>query len=215
MTGAGFRCRCVVGGGGLEPPRPRGRLILSQLRLPVTPSPQMRREPRAGSRQSRAAEYVRRTSTADSQLSTPASGGDDRIRTGDRGFADPCLATWPRRPIKAGYRGPRAHAQPDALTRQPSAPGPPVVPRRRFELLRPKGHHPLKMACLPIPPPRQASSPENRGRSGGTRTPDRRFWRPLLFQLSYAPRCARTLIIARSSQTGQGAQTRADAPGVR
>ena len=32
------------------------------------------------------------------------------------------------------------------------------VPRRRFELLRPKGHHPLKMACLPIPPPR----PEHR-----------------------------------------------------
>lgn len=25
-------------------------------------------------------------------------GGDDRIRTGDQGFADPCLATWPRRP---------------------------------------------------------------------------------------------------------------------
>jgi hypothetical protein len=25
------------------------------------------------------------------------------------------------------------------------------------------------------------------GRSGGTRTPDRRFWRPLLYQLSYTP----------------------------
>src|SRR4029453_12591971 len=25
------------------------------------------------------------------------------------------------------------------------------------------------------------------GRGGGTRTPDLRFWRPLLFQLSYAP----------------------------
>ncbi len=23
--------------------------------------------------------------------------GDDRIRTGDKGFADPCLTTWPRR----------------------------------------------------------------------------------------------------------------------
>ena len=23
--------------------------------------------------------------------------GDGRIRTGDRGFADPCLTTWPRR----------------------------------------------------------------------------------------------------------------------
>ena len=26
--------------------------------------------------------------------------GDDRIRTGDGGFADPCLATWPRRPAE-------------------------------------------------------------------------------------------------------------------
>src|SRR5215472_6553347 len=32
-----------------------------------------------------------------------------------------------------------------------------LVPTRRFELLRPKGHHPLKMACLPIPPPRLAT----------------------------------------------------------
>ena len=29
-----------------------------------------------------------------------------------------------------------------------------IVPRRRFELLRAYAHHPLKMACLPIPPPR-------------------------------------------------------------
>ena len=29
------------------------------------------------------------------------------------------------------------------------------VPRRRFELLRACAHHPLKMACLPIPPPRR------------------------------------------------------------
>lgn len=28
--------------------------------------------------------------------------GDGRIRTGDRGFADPCLATWPRRPESIG-----------------------------------------------------------------------------------------------------------------
>jgi hypothetical protein len=26
--------------------------------------------------------------------------GDDRIRTGDEGFADLCLTTWPRRQIK-------------------------------------------------------------------------------------------------------------------
>src|SRR3954447_13573823 len=25
------------------------------------------------------------------------------------------------------------------------------------------------------------------GRAGGTRTPDRRFWRPMLYQLSYCP----------------------------
>ena len=29
-------------------------------------------------------------------------GGDDRIRTGDRGFADPCLTTWLRRPGTSG-----------------------------------------------------------------------------------------------------------------
>src|ERR1700734_2874770 len=27
-----------------------------------------------------------------------------------------------------------------------------------------------------------------RGRAGGTRTPNRRFWRPVLYQLSYCPR---------------------------
>ena len=27
------------------------------------------------------------------------------------------------------------------------------------------------------------------GRAGGTRTPNRRFWRPLLYQLSYRPSC--------------------------
>lgn len=26
--------------------------------------------------------------------------GDDRIRTGDQGFADPCLTTWLRRRVK-------------------------------------------------------------------------------------------------------------------
>ena len=30
-----------------------------------------------------------------------------------------------------------------------------VVPRRRLELLQAFAHHPLKMACLPVPPPRQ------------------------------------------------------------
>ena len=33
-----------------------------------------------------------------------------------------------------------------------------VVPRGRFELPRAFAHHPLKMACLPIPPPRLGNS---------------------------------------------------------
>ena len=55
-----------------------------------------------------------------------------------------------------------------------------LVPRGRFELPRAFAHHPLKMACLPIPPPRP-------GRGGRIRTHDLRFWRPLLFHLSYTP----------------------------
>ena len=43
-------------------------------------------------------------------------GGDDRIRTGDGGFADLCLTTWPRRHW--------------------------LVPRRGFEPLRPKARPP-------------------------------------------------------------------------
>ena len=42
------------------------------------------------------------------------------------------------------------------------------------------------MMCIKIAP--TASIYERKsGRGGGTRTPDLRFWRPLLFQLSYAP----------------------------
>ena len=55
------------------------------------------------------------------------AGGDGRIRTGDRGFADLRLATWPRRPIR-------------------------LVRMRRLELLRAYAHCPLKTACLPVPP---------------------------------------------------------------
>ena len=54
------------------------------------------------------------------------------------------------------------------------------VPRGRLELPRAHAHHPLKMACLPIPPPRH-------GRGGRTRTHDRRFWRPLLYQTELRP----------------------------
>ena len=59
-----------------------------------------------------------------------------------------------------------------------------VVPRRRFELLRANAHGPLKTACLPIPPPRHGvlcpRVSGSFGRSGRIRTPDLRFWRPLL-----------------------------------
>ena len=55
-----------------------------------------------------------------------------------------------------------------------------LVPRGRLELPRTYVHHPLKMACLPIPPPR-------RGRGGRIRTHDLRFWRPLLYQSELRP----------------------------
>src|SRR5581483_10082693 len=59
-------------------------------------------------------------------------GGDDRIRTGDGGFADPCLTTWLRRP---GARLPdeTASARRDQGGRYAAHM---LVPRRRFELLR-------------------------------------------------------------------------------
>ena len=34
------------------------------------------------------------------QVTRKIRGGGDRIRTGDKGFADLCLTTWPRRQIK-------------------------------------------------------------------------------------------------------------------
>src|SRR5690242_7771829 len=49
-----------------------------------------------------------------------------------------------------------------------------------------------------------------RGRSGATRTPHRRFWRPLLFQLSYTPSCARKFTIASAPSPGQAAMLRSD-----
>src|SRR5581483_8130382 len=72
------------------------------------------------------------------------------------------------------------------------------------------------MACLPIPPPRQAVRAQRRcGRSGGTRTPDRRFWRPLLYRLSYTPVCGQNPMVAaghrsdnRSAQSHAGRHQR-------
>ena len=124
-------------------------------------------------------------------------GGADRIRTGDQGFADPCLTTWLRR------RWCRAERNSTPVEYRGQPPRQRVVPRMRFELIHPCGHQPLKLACLPIPPPRHETTSAGIqysrsvgtcvlgwpavGRSGGTRTPDRRFWRPLLCQLSYTP----------------------------
>src|SRR5579862_4330380 len=37
------------------------------------------------------------------------------------------------------------------------------------------------------------------GRAGGTRTPNRRFWRPVLYQLSYCPSPARAPVTASAA----------------
>src|SRR3989304_3044689 len=44
--------------------------------------------------------------------------------------------------------------------------------------------------------PRRPISYLKSGRGGGIRTPDLRFWRPLLFQLSYAPTSAALAVAA-------------------
>ena len=46
---------------------------------------------------------------------------------------------------------------------------------------------PSRWRVYQVPPPRRA------GRSGRIRTPDKRFWRPLLYQLSYTPTCLNIL----------------------
>ena len=56
----------------------------------------------------------------------------------------------------------------------------------------------LRPARLPIPPLRHRQEVE------GTRTPDRRFWRPLLFQLSYTPSRANGIRSPRQSYTLAG-----------
>src|SRR5688572_5574891 len=77
----------------------------------------IRRSSEAASAQSSASALVhqKRPSCAGGPL-RETLGGDGRIRTGDGGFADLCLATWPRRRW--------------------------LVPRRGFEPLRPKARPP-------------------------------------------------------------------------
>ncbi len=79
----------------------------------------------------------------------------------NRGFADPRLNLLATPPQIALERKTRFELATSSLARRRSTAEllPPnylsnMVPRRRFELLRAYAHHPLKMACLPIPPPR-------------------------------------------------------------
>ncbi len=77
----------------------------------------------------------------------------------------PALTTWLRRPesLWSGRRDSNSRPSPWQGDVLPAELLPPyenvlyykMVPRRRFELLRAYAHHPLKMACLPIPPPRR------------------------------------------------------------
>ena len=59
----------------------------------------------------------------------------------------------------------------------------------RFELTRRNRHYPLKVACLPIPPPGQkkltGSTVNIRRAKNGTRTRDPNLGKVVLYQLSY------------------------------
>ena len=81
----------------------------------------------------------------------------------------PALTTWLRRPMNKG----RLDGRPSVAR---------LVPRKGFEPLRPKARPPQDRVSA-----YSTTSALFFGRSGGTRTPDLRFWRPLLFQLSYTP----------------------------
>ena len=63
----------------------------------------------------------------------------------------------------------------------------------RFELTQPYGHYPLKVACLPIPPPGQNVCQndivENIRAKNGTRTRDPNLGKVVLYQLSYFRVC--------------------------
>ena len=119
-------------------------------------------------------------------------GGDGRIRTAESGFCRPLpWTTWLRRlgtgrePLLTALCGIRSYVF--GILSCGSAPPRSgmywMVPRARLELARPCGHSALNAACLPF----QHLGDLETGRSERTRTPDLRFWRPLLYQLSYAP----------------------------
>ena len=55
----------------------------------------------------------------------------------------------------------------------------------RLELTRSNDHYPLKVARLPIPPPRHKSEKERFGAKNGTRTRDPDLGKVVLYQLSY------------------------------
>ena len=175
---------------GLEPTLPHGKRILSPPRLPF---------------RHLGAESGPPMLAGVSKNKEAASGFEPLYR----GFADPCLnllATPPNQiPQQASTTGTtfslerktRFELATSSLARKHSTAEllpllsqilpllcgfskPNLVPRGRLELPRAHAHHPLKMACLPIPPPRH-------GRGGRTRTHDRRFWRPLLYQTELRP----------------------------
>ena len=126
-----------------------------------------------------------------------SGGGDGRIRTGDRGFADPRLnhlATSPwsgrrgsnsRPPPWQGGALPLSYFRSLSMARPPRRPShrcllaSPLVPRRGFEPLRPKARPPQDRVSAYSTTSAWVSFS---GRSGGIRTPDRRFWRPLLYR---------------------------------
>ena len=155
----------------------KGKRILSPPRMPVSPP---RHEVRA------------RSIIETFDYRKERDGGDGRIRTAESGFCRPLpWTTWLRRlgtgrePLPTALCGIRSYVF--GILSCGSAPPRSgmywMVPRARLELARPCGHSALNAACLPF----QHLGNLKDGRSERTRTPDLRFWRPLLYQLSYAP----------------------------
>ena len=180
--------------GGFEPPRPCGPWILSPLRLPFrhlgVPSP---RHTMAALMKNSERDY---RSEFGALRQTYVFGGDERIRTADRGFADPRLNHLATSPW-SGRRDSNSRPSPwqgDAL------------PLSHFRVLGAQSTISDPATCCrgvwcrggdlnsyglsPTAPSRQrvyrfhhlGPRATDTGRSGGTRTPDRRFWRPLLYQ---------------------------------